>query len=683
MKELKMLMMNNGIRSINILILLFFCYTGFMCDETTAGGSPSGNTGNDCDGSKYFKIYSLNNSGNQHNISFAGCFYSNTTLPVHIKILGDYGGGCIAYLDDNFATIQSGVQTIEYRFNSDNFINTCNSNNRWYTIYAYVNDGDTSRECEPQIFAVGNPPAYTSTAKIEYDYYTGYNFWNIDSTKKTFKDPTTNTALSIEMKSNPSVNGTLDVFDAINQVDLIDQIVSYMSNYRSSDTINFPIYLNMNHSAKVGNLYNTLGISYTRLNSGTKRNFSFIFCDNIKKIHNTTLYSQPGYRNSVNSFVICHELLHQIGIAYYNNAHHDHTDTLGCALQIGSEYPKYVDHYLAGEMVWRVCNKHITFVKNSPFLTNHSHDNLVSGGENYDFTSNNINPNQDSLKSSLNISLSKYSFKQYEPILTLIKYINNKNLPDTIVRMFNEYEDDLNFNIIPLDGQYYNRLIKPYSILFGPNPYILQSKDTFLFSRNLNDFGNSIEGLNYFGMEGYLSPGRYKLFAKGHNRNDNYVSDTLEFEILDLNNEDSIILKMLDEKKYNEILDTYPNTPFYEAVSSFYATKSFKTKLIRNYYLKDDIMNLYKSFFNKFPNSYYCYNPSFIGIMFSKLTASTNDIVSEIQELKEEYYGFALCKFLEQKDIIKDIIKSDKYMRSDIEQNEKHPGKMEVFDNDK
>jgi hypothetical protein len=69
--------------------------------------------------------------------------------------------------------------------------------------------------------------------------------------------------------------------------------------------------------------------------------------------------------------------------------------------------------------------------------------------------------------------------------------------------------------------------------------------------------------------------------------------------------------------------------------------------------------------------------------MFSKLTASTNDIISEIQELKDEYYGFALCKFLEQRDIVKDIIKSDEYMRSDIEENEKHPGKMEIFENDK
>lgn len=674
--------MNKKIRVINILIILFFSFTGFLCDDR-AGGSGNGGPGGNCEVPKYFTIYSLNNSGNEYKISFAGCFNSNTTLNVHIKILGDYGGGCIAYTNDNFATIQSGVQTIENSFYSNNFVSTCNSNNRWYTIYAYVNDGDTTRECEPQILPVGYPPAISSSAKIEYDYYTGYNFWNIDSTKKTFKDPTTNTPLNIEMKSNPSVIESQEIFEATDDETLLNQIVSYMSSYRSSDTINFPIYLNMSHSAKIGNLYNTLGISYTRLNSGSKRNLSFVFCDNIKKIHNTTLYSQPGYRNSVNSFVICHELLHQIGIAYYNNAHHDHTDTLGCALQIGSEYPKYVDHYLAGEMVWRVCNKHITFIKNSPFLTNHSHDNLVSGGENYDFPHRNNNTKQDSLKSSLNISLSKYSYKQYEPILTLIKFINNKNLPDTIVRMFNEYEDDLNFNIIPLDGQYYNRRVKSFSILFAPNPYIVQSKDTFLFSRNLNNFGNDMEGSNYFGMAGYLSPGRYKLLAKGRNKNNSYVSDTLEFEVLELNNEDNLILKMLNEKKYSEILDTYPNSPFYEAVSSFYATKSFKTKLVRNYYLKDDIMNLYKSFFNRFPNSYYCYNPSFIGFMFSKLTASTNDIISEIQELKDEYYGFALCKFLEQRDIVKDIIKSDEYMRSDIEENEKHPGKMEIFENDK
>ena len=147
-----------------------------------------------------------------------------------------------------------------------------------------------------------------------------------------------------------------------------------------------------------------------------------------------------------------------------------------------------------------------------------------------------------------------------------------------------------------------------------------------------------------------------------------------------LNGEDSLVLNLLVEKKYKEILNTYPNSPFYESVLSFYATKSYRPKYIKNYYLKEDILRLYKSFFYKFPDSYYGFNITFVGSLFTKLIAYTNDLNSMIQELKEEYYNTGLFKYLNQKELIKLFKPYDDYSRKAIQENERNLGKNEIFD---
>jgi len=265
----------------------------------------------------------------------------------------------------------------------------------------------------------------------------------------------------------------------------------------------------------------------------------------------------------------------------------------------------------------------------------------------------------------------------YEPVLSLIEYVNNSMVSDTMSNLYDDNESYFGFRIKPLDGQSYVRSPIPPLGLREPLKSILKSKDTVLISREISYYGMNPSIHSYFNNSGYLIPGRYQLVAGTYNK---CVSDTLEFEILPLNGEDSLVLNLLVEKKYKEILDTYPNSPFYESVLSFYATKSYRPKYIKNYYLKEDILRLYKSFFYKFPDSYYGFNITFVGSLFTKLIAYTNDLNSMIQELKEEYYNTGLFKYLNQKELIKLFKPYDDYSRKAIQENERNPGKNEIFD---
>jgi len=262
-----------------------------------------------------------------------------------------------------------------------------------------------------------------------------------------------------------------------------------------------------------------------------------------------------------------------------------------------------------------------------PARTNFGFTGTNSCGNN-DSISDNNNSYENKKKASLKISLEKYSYKMYEPVLSLIEYVNNSMVNDTISNLYSEIENYFGFHIKPLDGQFYERSPLPYSILTEPLKSILKSKDTVLISREISEFGIYPSLHDYFSKRGYLIPGRYQLVAGTYNK---CVSDTLEFEILPLNGEDSLLLNLLVEKKYKEILNTYPNSPFYESVLSFYATKSYRPKNIRNHYLKDEIMSLYKTFFNKFPDSYYGFNITFVGYLLIKLTTSTNDFSSKFK----------------------------------------------------
>jgi len=285
-------------------------------------------------------------------------------------------------------------------------------------------------------------------------------------------------------------------------------------------------------------------------------------------------------------------------------------------------------------------------------------------------------------KSTLTIMLPKYSFKKYEPILALLKYTNKNSKNDTVYNIFNELHEALSFVITPLDGQYYRMFSPGYSIHTLPSYYIIEPNDTLSISREINKFGVDFkEQQAYLGMEGYLNPGRYRLYARGIARNIEYISDTVAFSVIELNDEDRLILDLLSKGKYEEILENYSNNSLSEAIFAYYVNKTFQPKFTKYYGSKNDILNLYKGFYDKFKNSYYGFKQSFVYYMFIKLSALSEDISLDIQSFKNKYPVSSLYDFLSQEPILDKIYKTDIQRKKEMDDYRKNPNGIYESDN--
>jgi len=164
-----------------------------------------------------------------------------------------------------------------------------------------------------------------------------------------------------------------------------------------------------------------------------------------------------------------------------------------------------------------------------PARTNFGFTGTNSCGNN-DSISDNNNSYENKKKASLKISLKKYSYKMYEPVLSLIEYVNNSMVSDTMSNLYDDNESYFGFHIKPLDGQSYVRSPIPPLGLREPLKSIPKSKDTVLISREINNYNMYPSLHDYFSKRGYLIPGRYQLVTGTYNK---CVSDTLEFEIFE------------------------------------------------------------------------------------------------------------------------------------------------------
>ena len=206
------------------------------------------------------------------------------------------------------------------------------------------------------------------------------------------------------------------------------------------------------------------------------------------------------------------------------------------------------------------------------------------------------------------------------------------------------------FSIKPLDGQSYSRVQLPFSMSFLPNPYVVHPNDTFEFSRNINRYGDRFQNTpNYFGMHGFLLPGRYEVTAKGRNNNDNFISNTVEFEVVENSPEDISILELLSQNQYQTIILNYPENPLTEATYAYYVNLSYvPSPIFEDNFTKSEVIELYRGFFNKYPNSIYSFNQLFVYSLFWKISLQSSFIEDETEFFINQYPNTALEKFLNQ-----------------------------------
>lgn len=661
-------------------VFLIFLSFEFGCQQTTGTGTGNGTTGTNCDSQtkKYLKISKLYKdpfvtNSNKYYISFLGCFTSSNQLNIRLQIIGDYNSNCTALENDNFEIILSGQETFpEKWFSLDYFTPFCNSTNKYYTIYAYVEDGDTVRASEPALISFGSPFAYSAKVNIEYDYIASFDYWNIDSTKKSFTSFTQSYwTTDIGKYQYSDVINNSPVFTATSINDLMNQLNGYTGSYRCTDTNNYPIYLNISYLASIPNIP-FLGISNSKLYDGTRRNYSFVFTKNHEIRYGISFNQNTNYRKSTLSYNITHELLRQVAVLMYPGAYNDH-DRDSCV--INNSYTYYDDTFFNfGRMSWIICPKHFTWLKASPYTINSGNNNSINtGGLSQTYFSNENDSAIQQTQSELKLSLQKYSYKKYEPILALLKYTNQSSKNDTVIDMFEEFSDNLSFKIIPLDGQIYKKAKFGFSINSYPIPYSVKPFDSLKLSFDINKYGNKfLNTENYFDMLGYFNPGRYKVYASGKNKNVQILSDTLEFKVIELSEEDSIVLNLLGQNHYSDILQNFQENPFRESIYFYSAHTQYRPKIKDFSYSKNDVLNLYRETCENYGESYYWFKPAFVLFMFDKLALFFDSIDSEIEKIRNTYNCTYLNEFLNQESVIKRIKIFDKDRRNVIKESKKN-----------
>lgn len=281
----------------------------------------------------------------------------------------------------------------------------------------------------------------------------------------------------------------------------------------------------------------------------------------------------------------------------------------------------------------------------------------------------------------LEVSLPKYSFKKFEPIEVLFKYINNGTQNDSIYRIFDDFLHLMKFNLIDEKGSIYKDKysFEPTLGLFQKPEHIVKPNDTLIVLMVFNNYGRKASNSDslYFYNNAYFPPGKYTGYAYVENDynykrtfNPPLKSNTIEFEIKDLNEEDKVILKYFknneigktfEQNKIDEILNDFSNNYFIEYIwreKIRSILRKTKTKEANN----DMLAEAYKEFFQEYPNSFYNINfiPRYLNLVTNH---NSQSIMTNIFDLIYSFPNTIISYYLKngnaQNEIKRKILEND------------------------
>jgi len=163
------------------------------------------------------------------------------------------------------------------------------------------------------------------------------------------------------------------------------------------------------------------------------------------------------------------------------------------------------------------------------------------------------------------ISLSKKSFLEREPIWVKCYVKNNGSIPENILKIrhafvFHPTSEDIN--------NYLSNISIRFSLADEPLT-ILNPEESMEILVNLLEYYSSLGKSRISGTNIYsLNPGRYKLYARYYTRWDekdgreDIYSDTLEFEVRPPFGEEKEALKLFEENNYKEVFGKYPESVY-------------------------------------------------------------------------------------------------------------------------
>ncbi|RPI12421.1 MAG: hypothetical protein EHM58_20140, partial [Ignavibacteriae bacterium] len=369
-------------------------------------------------------------------------------------------------------------------------------------------------------------------------------------------------------------------------------------------------------------------------------NWAYIFKSNIDA--NCRTHGLTNHETSAYNSTIIHELCHQIGRVMGDSAHiiHDGVDSNKCPLwdYWTQELLDTLRHDARGFLL---CPIHTARVTNGPELTNISMEerkaNIISSND-----------------TDLRISLVKTEFKEYEPILVRFDYINNHNKIDTLYNDFLQIlNKSLKFYVTSENGNVYEKEIfeSPFFLIISPQ-FFVKPGDTFSASMVLNyNIGEPIECENrYFNYFGYFKPGNYKFYAHDVIGGMQLKTNELTFKVENINEQDKKVLDLLRNKRYDEIFSNYSANTFSEHVLARYCEiEIYPIETWHNDIQK--INSAYFDFVNKYPNSLYNINLSFIGGYFNKVLNYNPSAISIINNLKNNTNSKLIDNFVDNHSI--------------------------------
>lgn len=371
-----------------------------------------------------------------------------------------------------------------------------------------------------------------------------------------------------------------------------------------------------------------IGLSSNFTQSPHYHNFSFIFMDKIADVLKSG-WDEQSCKNAVSN----HELMHQVGNQHGAHELHGNPFKKRCVYWSPLDCLAVTGDITRLNSFFRICDPHILDMR-TYLLTN----NIEAAGK----PSFNSKLNFfDSPDYTINISLPKYRFKKYEPIIAKFEVINKENASLIInPSMFDPFSEKT-VSITDDEGfiSNTNKFTFVPSTVSADSVYVLEPYDTLLVSMPINNWGASLNSNNYkdyiFDNWGYFPPGhKYKVKYDANGK----LSNEAEFEVEELTNNEleefNILKTELSSEHFREFLKDYPENIFSEYIDAEILKKSYYTALFVDSVPTSLIVD-YENFFKKYISSNYLYLPIFMDPYFiaqysrNNFLLTTNQIINK------------------------------------------------------
>ena len=251
----------------------------------------------------------------------------------------------------------------------------------------------------------------------------------------------------------------------------------------------------------------------------------------------------------------------------------------------------------------------------------------------------------------IQMTLPKYYYKKYEPVIAKFELINNDSKPIPIYTLFKPELQETNIEITDNLGNTWrgNKILVQPSIAYKPN-FMINPGDTFTISMPINNWGERhkkdyfYDNEWYFDQYGYFPPGRkYKanLYFSAFNielYDCALRSNEVEFEVVEPEEEDIRLLKdyiaetnIFNYKALDKVINAYPDNNLTEHVTAKYLLWKYLALNSAKEYNSNDVEIDYQQFISKYPESMHLLNHKFMRALFNYYKLK-NTTMPEIKE---------------------------------------------------